>query len=90
MQAHWVMKHILDIRQPFTARKIPGTHFCYGLSRPQGYSAEGFGETKNLITTLVIEPATFRLVAIQIIIASSNIKSEFSTARPYMNSQSTR
>jgi hypothetical protein len=26
---------------PFTPRKIPGTHFCYRLSRPQGCSAAG-------------------------------------------------
>jgi hypothetical protein len=25
----------------FTHRKIPGTHFCYRLSRPQGHSAAG-------------------------------------------------
>jgi hypothetical protein len=28
-------------RPPFTPRKIPGTHFCQGLSRPQGRSAAG-------------------------------------------------
>jgi hypothetical protein len=28
-------------RQLFTPRKIPGTHFCYRLSRPQGHSAVG-------------------------------------------------
>jgi hypothetical protein len=28
-------------RPPFTPRKIPGTHFCYGLSRPQGHSMAG-------------------------------------------------
>jgi hypothetical protein len=28
-------------RQPFTPRKIPGTHFCYRLSQPQGHSAAG-------------------------------------------------
>jgi hypothetical protein len=26
---------------PFTPRKIPGTHFCYRLRRPQGHSAAG-------------------------------------------------
>jgi hypothetical protein len=26
---------------PFTPRKIPGTHFCYSLSQPQGHSAAG-------------------------------------------------
>jgi hypothetical protein len=28
-------------RPPFTPRKIPGTHFCYRLSRPQRHSAAG-------------------------------------------------
>jgi hypothetical protein len=29
-------------RRPlFTPRKIPGTHFCYRLSRPQGHSGTG-------------------------------------------------
>jgi hypothetical protein len=31
----------LTQRPPFTHRKIPGTHFCYRLSRPQGHSAAG-------------------------------------------------
>jgi hypothetical protein len=31
----------LTRRQPFTPRKIPGTHFCQKLSRPQGHSAAG-------------------------------------------------
>jgi hypothetical protein len=26
---------------PFTPRKIPGTHFCWRLSRPQGHRAAG-------------------------------------------------
>jgi hypothetical protein len=29
----------LTCRPPFTPRKIPGIHFCYRLSRPQGHSA---------------------------------------------------
>jgi hypothetical protein len=28
-------------RPPFTPRKIPGTHFCYRQSRPQGHIAAG-------------------------------------------------
>jgi hypothetical protein len=31
----------LTHRPPFTSKKIPGTHFCYRLSRPQGHSAAG-------------------------------------------------
>jgi hypothetical protein len=31
----------LKSRPPFTPRKIPGTHFCYRLSRPQGHRADG-------------------------------------------------
>jgi hypothetical protein len=30
-----------DGRPPFTPRKIPGTHFCQRLSRPQGHIAAG-------------------------------------------------
>jgi hypothetical protein len=29
----------LTRRPPFTLRKIPGTHFCWRLSGPQGHSA---------------------------------------------------
>jgi hypothetical protein len=29
----------LTRRPPFTPRKVPGTYFCYRLSRPQGHSA---------------------------------------------------
>jgi hypothetical protein len=28
-------------QMPFTPRNIPGTHFCYRLSQPQGHSAAG-------------------------------------------------
>jgi hypothetical protein len=31
----------LTHQPPFTSRKIPGTYFCYRLSRPQGHSAAG-------------------------------------------------
>jgi hypothetical protein len=31
----------LTRRQPFTSSKFPGTHFCWRLSRPQGYNAAG-------------------------------------------------
>jgi hypothetical protein len=31
----------LKCRPPFTARKIPGTHFCLRLSRPHGHSVVG-------------------------------------------------
>ena len=43
----------------FTPRNIPGTHFHYGLSRPQ----EGNKSLKNPVTTLGIDPGTVRLVA---------------------------
>jgi hypothetical protein len=29
-------------RPPFSPMKIPGTHFCHRLSRPQGHSAAGW------------------------------------------------
>ena len=42
---------------PLPPESIPGTHFCYRLSRPQGHSATGIP-----IAPSGIEPATFRLV----------------------------
>ena len=39
-------------------RNIPGSHFCYRLSRPLGHS-----QCKILMITSGIEPATFRLIA---------------------------
>jgi hypothetical protein len=30
-----------QLRPSFSPKKIPGTHFCFKLSRPQGYSAVG-------------------------------------------------
>jgi hypothetical protein len=36
-------------------RKIPGTHFCYRPSRPQGHSVAGrLGQLKNPMTSSVI------------------------------------
>jgi hypothetical protein len=35
-------KVVSPTRRPlFTPRKVPDTHFCYRLSRPQGHSAVG-------------------------------------------------
>jgi hypothetical protein len=53
----------LTRRPPFTPRKIPGTHFCQRLSRPQGHIADGrIRSTEgNQVTSSGIEPATFRL-----------------------------
>jgi hypothetical protein len=31
----------LKRRPPFTPGKIPGAHFCYTLSQPQGHNAAG-------------------------------------------------
>jgi hypothetical protein len=37
----------LTLRPPFILRKIPGTRFCYRLSRPQGHvAAERIRSTK--------------------------------------------
>ena len=45
----------------FTPRNIPGIHFHYGLSRPQGH---GLVERKYVtVTTPGIDPGTVRLVA---------------------------
>jgi hypothetical protein len=45
-------------RPPLAPRKIPGAHFCLGLSRPQGLV-----QLKNSMTSSGIELATFRLVS---------------------------
>jgi hypothetical protein len=42
----------------FTPGNIPGIHFCYRLSRPQGHSAAG-----GIMSPSGIDPATFRFVA---------------------------
>ena len=42
---------------------IPGTQFCYRLSRPQGHNATG--RTKSM-TPSGLETATFRLVALRL------------------------
>jgi hypothetical protein len=51
-------------RQPFTLSKIPGTNFCWRLSKPQGLvRLEGLGELKNSMILSGVDLATFRLVA---------------------------
>jgi len=48
----------------YCSRNIPGTHFCWRLSRPQGLSAAGrIISMKNFIYIIGNQPATFRLVA---------------------------
>jgi hypothetical protein len=41
---------------------IPGTHFCYRLSQPQGHSAARFTSLNNPTTSLGIKPLTFCFV----------------------------
>jgi hypothetical protein len=42
---------------PFSPTKIPGTHFCYRLSQPQGHSAAGrIWSIEKFTTSLGIEP----------------------------------
>jgi hypothetical protein len=54
----------LTHRPPLNPKKIPGTHFCWRLSRPQGHSAAGWiSQFKNLMTSSKIEPPNFHLVA---------------------------
>jgi hypothetical protein len=46
--------HFLDNRlsltrqPPFTPRKIPGTHFCQRLSRPQGHTRSAAGRIRSI------------------------------------------
>jgi hypothetical protein len=49
----------LTRQPPFTPLKIPGTHFCYRLSRPQ----EGLGKLKKKLILSRLEPANFWTVA---------------------------
>jgi hypothetical protein len=39
----WHVREVASLtrRPPFTPRKIPGIHFCYWQSRPQGHSVAG-------------------------------------------------
>jgi hypothetical protein len=54
----------LTRRPPFTLSKIPGTHFCYRLSRLKAIMRlERLGKLKKPNDPYGIEPATFRLVA---------------------------
>jgi hypothetical protein len=54
---------VLRTSRPYPEGNIPGAHFCYTLSRPQGHSAARRNMSmKNYVTT-EIEPANFRLVA---------------------------
>ena len=54
-------------RQPhapaaFTPRNVPGTHFHWGLSRPQGRIGRNMS-LKNQVTPSGIDPGTVRLIA---------------------------
>ena len=55
----------LRIGRLYPPRNVPGTHFCYRMSRPQGHSAIGriICQWKILMTPAGIVPATFRCVA---------------------------
>jgi hypothetical protein len=50
--------------RPLPPKKIPGTHFCQRLSRPQGHSAAERIRSTEKITLSGPEPPTFRLVAL--------------------------
>jgi hypothetical protein len=51
-------------RPLFNPRKIPGTHFCQRLNRPQGHSAPGrIRSIEKNPSHPGLEPTTFRLVA---------------------------
>jgi hypothetical protein len=42
--------------------KYSGTNFCYTLSEHQGHRLERLGKLKKSITSLELEPTTFRFV----------------------------
>jgi hypothetical protein len=49
---------------PLPPGNVPGTHFHYRLSRPQGYGTVGRNMSpKNPVTPPGIDPGTVRLVA---------------------------
>jgi hypothetical protein len=52
-------------RPPLPPECIPGTHYCYRLSRAQGHSAAGriMSIKNSSVTPTGIHPATFRFVA---------------------------
>ena len=51
-------------RPPLPPGNVPGTHFHYGLSRPQGHVTIGRNMSlKNPVTPAGIDPGTVRLVA---------------------------
>jgi hypothetical protein len=49
--------------RPLPLRKVPGTHFCYRLSRTQGHSAAGRIRQIEKSISSGLESATFQLVA---------------------------
>jgi hypothetical protein len=54
----------LTHRPPLRPGNVPGTHFHYGLSQPQGCGMVGRDMSlKNPVTPLGIDPRTIRLVA---------------------------
>ena len=53
----------LTHRPPLPPGNVPGTHFHYGLSQPQGHGAVGRNMSlENPVTPTGIDPGTFRLV----------------------------
>jgi hypothetical protein len=53
----------LCINHLYPPGKIPGIHFCYRLSQPQGHMLQGLGKLKISQTPVGTEPMTFQLVA---------------------------
>jgi hypothetical protein len=56
------VRSALRADRPLPPRKIPGTHFCQRLSRPQGHSSAGRIRYIEKNTSSGLEP-TFRFVA---------------------------
>jgi DNA polymerase II small subunit/DNA polymerase delta subunit B len=49
--------------RPLPSRKIPGTHFCQRLSRPQKHNAARRIRSTEKYNDVIGNPATFRLAA---------------------------
>ena len=69
----------LTTSRPYHTGNIPGTHFCWRLSRPQGHSA---AERIMSVTPTGIEPATFQLQSPVVTVCTTSLTFNNSTFYP--------